>query len=212
MRATAIIFVTALSFFVGCNNQSDPAETSDKFVPIENGFGYGGHSQGFPDRKMWAGLQYQNSTGKMIVVWPYLGNASPAVQITNHLAIMVGGIAEIYEDGVERLRQRLIGFQAPNGTPVDLTDQILLKWCAASGVEFTNITKDPFVSLKKTNDALQIDFVILKRGARGPGDIMAGDGTAIIQWPEIESIIRDVKTNGKRKIEKRSGFQYLQKE
>lgn len=205
--ATYLSVVLFLS--LSCDQEQHAGTPSDKFLPIENGFGYGGHSRGFTDRKMWAGLQYRESNGKMTVVWPYLGMASPAVQITNNLAVLVGGVAKRYDDGVERLTERLIEFEAPVGPPVDVTDQVLRKWCAETGVAFTNVSKDSFVSLNKTNNSLEIEFGILKRNVRGPGDIMAVGATAIVSWSDIEAITQDVKRNGKVEHEKWSGFEYL---
>ena len=85
------------------------------------------------------------------------------------------------------------------------------KYCAESGVKRADIVKDSFVSLTKTNDALRIDFVILRRGLKSPDSIDDGDGIAIISWHDIEAIMQDVKKTGKLKKEKRSGTEYLQK-
>jgi hypothetical protein len=88
---------------------------------------------------------------------------------------------------------------------MDITDQIFGKWCAESSVDFTNIIKDGIVSLTKTNGAVQIDFGILKRDERGPGDITAHGATTTISWHDIEVIMQDVK-------KKCSGTEYLQKD
>jgi hypothetical protein len=192
------------------------SESTNNFIPLENGFGYGQHSyESYPmHTAIWSGLQYQDSTGKKTDVWPYISAIwGPAVQITNNIVVLVGGKAEIYEiDGRERLRDRLIAFQAPSGPPLDITDQVLKKYSSESGIAFTNIVKDSFHSLLKTNGALQIDFVILKRDLRGVGSIDADGGTAIISWHDIETIMQDVKKNGKLKKEKWSGTEYLQKD
>jgi hypothetical protein len=161
---------------------------------------------------MWAGLQYRDSTGKMKVVWPFLTMASPAVQITNNVAVLVGGMAELYEDGVERLRERIIAFEAPAGPPLDITDQVLQRYCAESGVDFTNIIKDSFTAVNKSDGFLKIDFGIVRRGERGPGTVNAHDASVRLSWKDIESIIQDVKKNGKAKHEKRSGFEYWRKD
>ena len=95
---------------------------------------------------------------------------------------------------------------------MDITEQVLQKYCAGSGVEFTNITKDSFVSLTKTNGRLQILFGIIKVGERGPGTINAHDATMTISWQDIEAIMQDVKKTGKSKKEKWSGTEYLQKD
>jgi hypothetical protein len=204
MKTRIILSAIAILLIAGCDKSK-----ADKFLLIENGFGYGGHSQGFPDRKTWAGLQYQDPTGKRTDVWGYLSMASPVVQITNNLAVLVGGV---YDDGMKRFNDRLIAFEAPAGPPMDITDQLLKKYCAESGVAFTNIIKDSFVSLTKTNGSLQILFGIIKIGERGPGWISDHDATMTISWHDIEAIMADVKKTGKLKKEKWSGTEYLQKD
>lgn len=179
------------------------------FVPIENGFGYAGHSEGLIDRNSWAALQFRDASGKTKGVWGYISMASPAVQITNNRAVFIGGV---FDAGKNRFNERLIAFDAPNGPPMDITDEVLREYCASSRVDRTNIVQNSFVSLKKTNDSLRIDFVILKRDLRGPGSIDSGDGTEIISWREIDSIIADVKKNGKAKTESYSKMLYLKKE
>ena len=195
---------------VGCGKTE---EGNDKgFMPLESGFGYVTHVKGYTDRKLSVGLWYQDSSGKRTKVWPYLQMVwGDNIQITNNVAVMVGGVASIYEDGRERLSDRLIAFRGSSGPPLDITDQVLLKYCAESGVPFSDIVKDSFHSITKTNDALEIIFVVLKRGLRGTGTIDADGGTEIISWHDIETIIQDVEKNGKLKKEKWSGMDYLQK-
>jgi len=204
MKTKTILYLLAITLLAGCG-----VGKSDKSLPIENGFYYGGHSEGFPDRTSWAGLQYQDPTGKRTDVWGYLTLANPCVQITNNLAVMVGGV---YDDGMKRFSARLIAFEAPTGPPMDITEQLLQKYCAESGVKRTNVIQDSFVSLTKTNDALRIDFVILRRGLKSPDSIDDGDGIEIIPWHDIEAIMQDVKKTGKLKKEKWSGVEYLQKD
>jgi len=210
MKITIISGALAVSLLSGCAIE----HTSD-FTPIEkgNGFGYVTHVRGFTDRSLSAGLLYQDSSGKRVEVWPHLELIeSDNPVITNNFALLVGGKAELYKDGNERLRERLIAFEAPSGPPLDITDQVLQKYCEESGVDFTNVTKDSFVCLIKTNGVLQIGFGILKRNERGPGDITAHDATMTISWHGIEVIMADVKQNGKLKKEKWSGTEYLQKD
>jgi hypothetical protein len=212
---TKIIFCgLAVLLLVGC---SKAAGTKEKdFTPIENGsgFGYVTHVSGFTDRSLSEGLLFQDSKGNRTRVWPYLQMIwGDNIQVTNNFAFFVGGIAHVYkEDGVERLSDRLMAFEAPAGPPMDITDQVLKKYCAESSVAFTNVVKDSFVSLTKTNDALKIEFCILKRDERASGDITIHGTTNIISWRDIEAIMQDVKQNGKLKKEKRSGTEYLQKD
>jgi hypothetical protein len=208
MNTRTFLCLFATSLIVGC-----VGEKTSKFTPIENGsgFGYVTHVSGFTDRSLSAGLWYQDSNNKRTVVWPHLELIkSDNPVITNNIALLVGGKAELYKDGNERLRERLIAFEAPTGPPLDITDQVLQKYCASSGVAFTNVTKDSFVSLTKTNETLQILFGIVKIGERGPGDVTAHDATMTISWRDIETIMADVKKNGKLKKEKWSGTEYLQ--
>jgi hypothetical protein len=207
MKTTILLCVLATGLGVSCGKKSD------NFTSIGNGFGYVTHVSGFTDRSLSEGLWYQDSTGKRNRVWPYLQMVwGDNIQITNNIAILVGGVASTYKDGQERLSDRLIAYEAPTGPPMDITDQILQRYCAQSGVAFTNVTKDSFVSLIKTNDDVQIEFGIVKRNERGPGDITAHDATMIISWHDIEAIMSDVKTTGKLKKENQSDFEYLQKD
>ena len=208
MKTRIILSGLVAVLFVGC-----ATDGPDKFMLIENGFGYGSHVRKFAaDSVSWSGLQYQNTNGTRTDVWPYLSLASPAVQITNNLTVLVGGKAELYDDGKERLRDRLIAFEAPIGPPLDITDQVLQKYCAKSGVDFTNVVKDSFAWIKKSNNELQIAFIILNREERGPGTITSHGTTMTISWHDIEVIMQDVKKAGKLKKEKWSGTEYLQKD
>ena len=133
------------------------------------------------------------------------------VQITNNVAVLVGGIAHRYpEDGVERLSDRLIAFEAPAGPPMDITEQVLLKYCADNGIKRANVIQDSFVSLTRTKDVLQITFGVLKEDEKG--NSTAQDTTNTISWHDIETIMSNVKQTGNLKKEKWSGVEYLQKD
>lgn len=211
MNFKPIVSVCVALLLAGCNKTNRPNEND--FTPLENGFGYVTHVSGFTDRSLSEGLWFQDSTGKRTRVWPYLqmlwGNN---IQITNNIAVLVGGIASRYTDGRERLSDRLMAFEAPIGPPMDITDQVFQKYCVESGVAFTNVTKDSFVSLTKNNGALQILFGIIIIGERGPGTINHHDAAMTISWHDIEAVMQDVKNTGKLKKEKWSGVEYLQKD
>ena len=132
--------------------------------------------------------------------------------ITNNTAVLIGGRAEVYDDGKERIAKRLIAFEAPKGPSVDITEPLLQIWASQNGVNITNYVKDSFASLTKTNDAIQIDFVFVRYQERGPGTINAHGATIVIPWRRVETVIQDVIKNGKHKKEKQSGFEYLQKD
>jgi hypothetical protein len=212
MKPKIILCEVIALLLVGCSKANETKVNN--FTPIENGFGYEQHSQEtYPmHRAIWTSLSYQDSTGKITQVWPNLmiiwGNN---IVITNKTAFLVGGKADLLSDRIEK---RLIAFEAPNGPPLDITDQVLKKYCSESGVAFTNIVKNTFDTLTKTNNAVQIDFVILKRNVRSSGDIMGDDGTLTISWHDIEAIMQDVKKTGKLQNEKWSGveFEYFQKD
>jgi hypothetical protein len=205
-RAIALGFIAYL--LVGCGKIG--AGKGNDFEPLENGFGYVTHVSGFTDRSLSEGLWYQDSTGKRTRVWPYLQMIwGDNIQITNTIAVLVGGKAEIYNDGVERLRDRLMAFEAPAGPPMDITEQVLQKYCSERGMKSADVIQDSFHSLTKTNDALEIIFLVLTKTT---GNTDVHGVTNVISWHDIEAIIRDVKKTGKLKKEKRSGVEYLQKE
>jgi len=206
---TAISILTSV-VLVGCS-KAGPGKDKD-FVPLENGFGYGFHSKGsYPMHRVgWADLQYENTNGTRIVVWPYI--EVEWVQISNNIVVLLGNKAKLYGDGRERLTTRLISFEAPVGPAMDVTDQVMQNWCMKSGIQFTNVMQDSYVDLEKTNGALRLDFVIIQRGLRGPATIDTADGAAIISWENVKSIMKDVKKDGKLEKERWSGIEYLQKE
>ncbi|HEX3623839.1 MAG TPA: hypothetical protein VH280_00280 [Verrucomicrobiae bacterium] len=156
---------------------------------------------------MWAGLVYRDSTGKTSDVWKVLGMASPAVQTTNQFAMFLGGV---YEKG--DFNDRLIVFEVSNGPPADITEQVFQRYFAESGVKREDIQQDTIVSLLETNGEIEINFGILKKNVRSPGDIMAGDGNEIISWNDIKAMSADVKKNGKLEKERSSGFDYFKKD
>ena len=213
MKTTIMLSGFVFCVLVSCSGGPSKKD-SVNFKPIEGGFGYGQHSgKTYPMHSaIWADFRYRNTNGEQVVVWPYLELIRGNPAISNNIALFAGGKAELYDDGVERLRERLMVFEGPSGPSLDITDQLLQKYCAESGVDFTNVIKDSFVSLTKTNGALQILFGIIKVGERGPGTTNAHDATMTISWRDIEAIMADVKKNGKLKKEKWSGTEYLQKD
>ena len=208
MKTQVIICGLMTSLLTGC-----ASETKSDFTPIEGGFGYVTHVRRVDEGSLSAGFCYRDSSGNTKNVWPHLeilwGNN---MVVSNDTAFFVGGRGEVYNDGKERLRERLIAFKAPSGLPLDITDQVLQKYCAESGVSFTNVIKDSFVSLVKTNGGVRILFGIIKIGERGPGTITDHDAFLIIPWHDMQAIMQDVKKNGKLKKEKWSGTEYLQKD
>jgi hypothetical protein len=100
MKPRLILCGFIASLLAGC-----ASETTSKFTPIENGFGYVTHVRGLTDRSLSADIWYQDSNGKRTAVWPYLqvvwGNN---LVITNNTIVLIGGNAELYKDGNERLK------------------------------------------------------------------------------------------------------------
>jgi hypothetical protein len=200
--------------FAACLLAGCASEWTSKFTPIQDGFGYVTHVKGIVDQSLSTALCYRDNNGKIAVVWPSLDiiNGDNPV-IKNDTAILVGGKAELYYDGVERLTQRLIVFKGPSGPPMDVTDQILEKYYAGTGLGLTNFMKDGFASLTKTNNLIQIEFVSTKGMPGGKDFYSTSFGChLIISWHDIEAIMADVKKNGKLKKEKWSGTEYLQKD
>jgi hypothetical protein len=210
MQKRSILSFTAAIICVGC-----VAETTGDFKPIEhgNGFGYVTHVRGVMDPSLSASLWYQDAKGKRTAVWSHIEliqGDNPS--INNNVALLVGGRGEVYDDGVERLTERLIAFEAPVGPAMDITDQVFQKYCAESGVAFTNIVRNSFASLNESGDGVQMTFTIIKHGERGPGSTNVHGTIFTISWHDIVGIMQDVKKTGKLKKERRSGVEYLQKE
>jgi hypothetical protein len=108
MKTKTILYLLAIPLFAGC-----ASEWTSKFTPIQNGFGYVTRVKGTVDQSLSAAFCYRDTNGTMTVVWPGLdiiNGDNPAIK--NDTALLVGGKAELYYDGVERLTQRLIVFRA----------------------------------------------------------------------------------------------------
>lgn len=208
MKAYIIVCWLAASLLTGC-----ASEKTGDFRPIEGRFGYVTHISGVVDRSLSSSLCYLGTNGNAIVVWPSLliisGNN---IVITNDTAVLVGGKAVMYKDGIERLTARLMGFKGPGGPPIDITDQVLMKYYIGKGMSLTNFMWDSFVSLTKTNDSIKILFGSreLRTGSKDVWDLVGS--TAIISWHDVEAIMQDIKRNGKFKKDKLSGVEFMQKE
>ena len=208
MKTDLISWFLLAGLVCGCAGQK-----TSEFKEVENGFGYFTHVSGVIDPSITAGLCYRDANGNISAVWPHLqivwGNN---IVITNNTAVLIGGRAEVYKDGRERLSDRLIAFKAPKGPPVDITEPLLQIWASQNSLSITNYIKDSFVSITETNDAIQIVFISVRYGERGPGTINAHGTTFVIPWRRVETVIQDVMKNGKPKKEEQSGFEYLEKD
>ena len=133
--------------------------------------------------------------------------------VNNDTAVLIGGKAAVYPDGSESLTARLIAFKGPTGPAMDITDQVLMKYYAGTGMGLTNFMWDTLGSLTKTNNSIQIPFGSSK-GMPGSKDFWptAFECHLTISWNEIDAVMQDVKQNGKLKKEKWSGTEYLQKD
>ena len=196
---------------LGCSDNSRHPQS--QFTPLENGFGFMSHSvDTYPMHKAtWGDLVYRQAGGSNIIVWPYLFPI-PGIEVHSNVVILIGGRAEPHRDGSERLAKRITAFTAPNGPRLDITEDVLDRYCRESNLTSTNIMKDSLVGITQTNDVLRIDFVILKFGLHGEGSINDADGIEFISWPEVQVIMDAVKAKGSVKREKWSGFEYLERE
>jgi hypothetical protein len=206
MNSKIIFCLLTACLLAGC-----ASETTGDFNPVEGNFGYVAHVRGFTDRSLTMGFCYRDANGKTTVVWPYLQMvAHNNMVVSNDTAVFVGGVASLLTDGNEHLLDRLIAFKGPDGPAMDITDQVLLKYYAGTGMGLTNY--GGLNSLDKTNGSIQIEFISAKIRP-GTKNIWDGFGCfETLSWNEIEAIMQDVKQNGKLKKEKWSGTEYLQKD
>jgi hypothetical protein len=210
MNMKTVIFLgLALGLLAGC-----ASETTSDFIPVEGNFGYVTHVKGTVDQSVSAGFCYRDTNGNTTVVWPSLKLVQGNNMIVNNdEVVLVGGKAVVYNDDKERRTRRWIAFKGPDGPPMDITDQILMRFYAGTGMGLTNFMWDTIGSLVKTNGAIQVEFCSSKGM---PGDInfysSAFGCHLTISWHDIEAIMVDVKKNGKLKKENWSGVEYLQKE
>jgi hypothetical protein len=205
MNLRVLICSLAILPSVGCNGKR-----ADTFTPLTNGFGYVTHVNGGAENSLTQGLWYQDSTGKRTWVWPFLQMVwGENAQFSSNIALVVGGVLEKHVDGEDYMDAHLIVFQAPNGPPMDITDEIYKTYCKETGIPFTNIIRNSFVGLTRTNDSVRVGFSALKKHDGPPRWSDSIDATVTISWLDIGSILADVKKNGTTRKEKRSGIEYL---
>jgi hypothetical protein len=204
MKITMVIVICLPLVLICPSCQTQP---TTKSISVGGGFIVQGHSYGSSEKGAWTGLRYQNQ-GKEKVVWPYLGPAwGAAFQLNQNTAVLIGGIAAPYADGRERLTERLLAFEAPNGPTVDITDQVFIPWCNRNGFSITNVVRDGFHSVVNTNGLLQIIFLVTENNLARTRVM----GTNLfIAWSEIGNIIADAKSKGHMVKEKWSGVEYLE--
>jgi hypothetical protein len=208
MRYQILVCGLIACLFAGC-----AGKPPGQFIPISGNFGYVGHVSGAMDRSLREGLCYRAAGGNATVVWIYLQMvAGNNIVCSNDTAVFVGGISSLYKDGNERLSDRLMAFKGPSGPPMDITDQVLMRYYTGTGMSLTNFMRDSFNTLTITNGSVRILFASDKLRA-GTKDIWDPfDSVVTLSWQDIEAIMADTQANGKLKKEKWSGVEYLRNE
>ena len=184
--------VTALLLSLGVAGCQSPKPVA----PVHVGYEQVSHpARGFfsasqPPR---TSLDYRNSTGLNVIVWPSL--ASDQVVIKGELALWVGDRGFII-DGAKVTRPRLLAAQYPN-LPVDLTDEILWRWARLNHHDFGH-TLSNFIMLtpEQTSDGVVLhlefwasDLLLANRDWPDKSDLD-------LTWDEVDGLMRLVKIRG----------------
>jgi hypothetical protein len=182
------------------------------YEPLGSGYIWVTHTQNSISEPSASQFELQYSPGKgkwWKKVWPDLYPSG--IVIKDQVAVFVGNKASkrsrFYEPWPTE--SRLFAVKAPE-MPMDITDQVFQQYCEKTGLAFTNIVKDGIGSLKKTDDAVEMDFIILSRGERGPGTINSYGTTMMIYWNQLSDIMREVKEKGVVRKDLRWGTKYLE--
>lgn len=146
-------------------------------------------------------LQYRKSDGKRIMIWPSLSGVNSVV--TNNIAIFVANKAFEPPRPVEprATMPRLFAVKSPD-LPLDITDEVLLRWSKQSGEDFAKIFKTAgIVYPEEKNNGLEFHF------ARWVSDL-----NIFMDWNETLDIMREVKEKGVIRKDRVWHTTYIEKE
>lgn len=136
-------------------------------------------------------LQYRDKDDKLTRVWPSLYSTDEVVK--DDLALFVAEKAE--PDRVTY--PRLFAVRAP-APPLDITDELLWRWCKANGKSFEKaLTQITLVTPVEEGDGLQIRFQFWANDIYGkPREDWPDNGELHLSWKQVDDLMRAVKAKG----------------
>jgi hypothetical protein len=138
-------------------------------------------------------LQHRDAGGKVTQIWPSLSSAYDVIK--GDLALFVAEKAFVEPERVTH--PRLFAVRSPD-LPLDLTDEILWRWSKANNKDFGK-TMDKFyaMEMEEKNDGLQLTLEFWNRTELAAArDDWPDQGLLLLSWPQVDEIMRAVKTKG----------------
>ena len=184
-RAALAAFCLSLA---GCASHHSTAPLGDGYQEVN-------HTQHsfLPDPKpSRTSLEYKNSDGKTITVWPSLYCFNEVVR--DDLAIFVADKAYM-TDGDRSLRPRLFAVKSP-APPLDITDEVLWRWSKANGKDLVK-TFNQFSAVipSERNGQLAVHLEFSQGGYLTDED-WPDTGDLQLSWPQVEEIMDKVQKKG----------------
>jgi hypothetical protein len=136
-------------------------------------------------------FQHRAADGTLTPIWTSL--YSPDTIIQGHLAIFIAEKA----DAAHETHPRLFAVRAPE-LPVDLTDEVLWRWCKANGKKFEKaLPVFSEITAAETADGLQVNLRFLPLDTYGKArDDWPDSGSLPLTWTQVDNLIHLVKTKG----------------
>jgi hypothetical protein len=124
------------------------------------------------------------TAGKRTRIWPSLYVSTRVV--TNDIALFVGEIGYRAQPNNDRaIKPRAFAFKV-GGPPLDITDEVLLRWAKKTGEDFNHLrSRAEILGPKRLNNHVEFLF------AGGRNDVVV-----TLDWNEILDVIREVKEKG----------------
>ena len=174
-------FAVALICFIGCSRNTT------RVTPLGDGyeevvFVYPHFSE--PESHTTT-LQFKNSEGKQVMVWPSLMSATV---VKNGIAVFVANrtMATNKIDGIWPQTWRLFAVRAPE-PPLDITDEVVGRWAQESGKDAAKYLDEPEpIEPQEKSGKIDTEFSFYDI----PGAVIS------LSWDQLSNIVDEVKTNG----------------
>jgi hypothetical protein len=177
----SVICVVALFCFIGCSRNTT------RTTPLGDGYEevvyvYPHFSE--PESHTIT-LQFRNSEGKQVMVWPSLMSATV---VRDGIAIFVANrtMETNKTDGIWPQTCRLFAVRAPE-QPLDITDEVVGRWAQESGKDVVKYLEGPEpIEPQEKNGKIDTEFSFYNF----PGIVVS------LSWEQLSKIMDEVKTNG----------------
>lgn len=172
---------------IGCKSQ---------MTPVGNGYEnvtHASHASGLDPELPRVSFQFQESSGKTILIWPSLYGVHSVVK--GDLAIFVGDKAYVEADG-KVTRPRLFAVKAPE-LPMDITDEVLWRWSKSNGKNFAQaLNRFSLVKPEEKDDRLELHLEFWTGGMLSEDKDWPDSSDLQLDWKQVSDIMRAEQRKG----------------